>query len=173
MFSWLHKNFEASHVPLHPLARFSTSKQEVLPVCSFGVSRRFGSQSPCLHRGTQVPHPLTMTDPRWAGDVCSSLLWHPRYVIHKPFPVLLWSTASLNIQIKFWVGVQGGHNVCTHLCRFICSILPDSVCFDRLSPHHLPSDQSLWVLSLKIYNFSQKLLLCCVINVWNNFMRTF
>ena len=59
----------------------------------------------CTGGPAQVPHPLTMTDPRRASDVCSSLLWDLRYVIHKPFPVLLGSISSLNIQIKFRWGV--------------------------------------------------------------------
>ena len=83
------------------------------------------------------------------------------------------STFKSNFEWGSLLYLQCGHNMHTHLCWFICSILPDYACFHRVSPHHLPLDQSLWVLSLKIYNFSQKLLFCWIINVWNHFMRTF
>jgi len=121
MFSWLYKNFEASQVPFHPLAHVSTSRQEFLPVCSFGVSRRFRSQSPCLHRGTWAGPPPTNHDrSQTKGGVCCSLLWDLRYVIHKPFPVLLGSISSLNIQIKFgWGGpscISSVVTTCAHIC---------------------------------------------------------
>ena len=83
------------------------------------------------------------------------------------------STFKSNFEWGSLLYLQCGHNMHTHLCWFICSILPDYACFHRVSPHHLPLDQSLWVLSLKIYNFSQQLLFCWIINVWNHFMRTF
>lgn len=154
MFSWLHMTLTSMSLFILWPASQQASKQEVLPVCSFGVSRRFGSQAPACTGGHRSPT-LTMTDPRWAGDKYLLFSLDLRYVVLNLF-CLLWSIASLNIQIKFWWGPSPVWSQRVHTSVPIHLLHSTWFCLLYWKPFSPSSSDQLQCLAPKIYNFSQE-----------------